>query len=230
MVQVIYTNSKCSDIWPMFLGQQDKYLYWPKVIITDKLIPYYPEEYQILYSESDNYSDVWIEALNKINSEYFIYLQEDFILYDKPNITKLNEYVNILKSSDYSFVRLIKSGEVNQKVTDTLYEISPDNEYIFAMQATIWKTKDYINILKNVHESKWLETERYKDFMKSNKIKGLCHFDNEPKRGGNHHDSNVYPYIATALVKGKWITSEYGDVLTDLINKYHIDINMRGTI
>lgn len=230
MVQIIYTNSKCSDIWPMFLGQEEKFLSGSKFFITDKLVPYHPISKQLIYSESDNYSDVWIKALEDLNTDLFIYLQEDFILYDKVNIEKLNEYANLLKNSDYSFVRLIKSGEVNQKITDTLYEISPDNDYIFAMQATIWKTKDYINILKNVHEAKWLETHRYKDFMKANKIKGLSHFDNEPKRGGNHHDSNVYPYIATALVKGKWITSEYGNILTDLINEYHIDINNRGTI
>jgi hypothetical protein len=214
----------------MFIGEQTKKLSWPIIFITDKLIPYWPEDKQYLYSESDNYSDVWINALEKLNVEQFMYLQEDFILYDRVKEHKLNEYSMFLKNSDYSFVRLIKSGEINQQITDTLYEISSDNDYIFAMQATIWKTKDYINILKNVHESKWLETHRYKDFMKANNIKGLCHFDNEPKRGGNHHDSNVYPYIATALVKGKWITSEYAEELTRLTNQYHIDINNRGTI
>lgn len=230
MVQVVYTNSKCSDLWEMFIEQNRKHIGWPIFFITDKLIPNFSEDSQYLYKEEDNYSDVWISALKKINSEFFIYLQEDFILYDDVKIYKINEYVEKLKNSDYSFVRLIKSGEVNGSVTNTLYEISSDNQYIFAMQTTIWKTSDYIKILENVNEPKWLETEKYKQYISENEIKGLCHYDDEPKRGGNHYDSSVYPYIATALVKGKWIMSEYANELTPLLQNYNIDKNIRGTI
>jgi hypothetical protein len=84
--------------------------------------------------------------------------------------------------------------------------------------------------LENVNEPKWLETEKYRQYMSENKIKGLCHYDNEPKRGGNHYDSNVYPYIATALVKGKWIMSEYSNELTPILNSNNININKRGVI
>lgn len=230
MIQVVYTHSNCYDLWEMFIEQNKKHIGWPIFFITNKLIPNYPEDNQYIYSDTDNYSDVWITVLNKINSEFFIYLQEDFILYDDVKIKKLIEYTDLLKNSEYSFVRLIKSGEVNQKISDTLYEIPPSNEFIFAMQTTIWKTKEYIQILENVHEEKWLETDKYKQYMSENKIKGLCHYDNEPKRGGNHWDSNVYPYIATALVKGKWITSEYGHELDIILKKYNITKEKRGVI
>lgn len=230
MVQVVYTNSNCSDLWEMFIKQNQKHIGWPIFFITNKIIPNFPEDSQYVYNNDDNYSDVWIAALNKINSEFFIYLQEDFVLYADANIKKINEYTQLLKNSEYSFVRLIKSGEVNEKVDSTLYEISSNNQFIFAMQTTIWKTKDYIKILENVHEEKWLETPRYMNFMKENKINGLCHYDNEPKRGGNHWDSNVYPYIATALVKGKWILSEYKNELSSLLDEYNINVNIRGTI
>jgi hypothetical protein len=66
--------------------------------------------------------------------------------------------------------------------------------------------------------------------MSKNNIKGLCHYNNEPKRGENHYDSDVYPYIATALVKGKWIMSEYSFELGSILEKYNIDINKRGAI
>ena len=230
MIQIVYTHSNCSDLWEMFIKQNQKHSNLPLFFITDKLIPNFPEDSQYVYNEEDNYSDVWIAVLNKINTDYFIYLQEDFILYDNVKIHKLNEYIEVLKNSDYSFVRLIKSGEVNGTVTNTLFEISSDNPYIFAMQATIWKTKDYINILQNVHEEKWLETLKYIEYMSKNNIKGLSHYDNELKRGGNHYDSNVYPYIATALVKGKWIISEYSDELTKLLINYNIDQNKRGIL
>jgi hypothetical protein len=214
----------------MFIEQNKKHIGWPIFFITNKLIPNYPEDSQYIYNDTDNYSDVWISVLNKINSEFFIYLQEDFILYNDANINKINDYTNFLKNSDYSFVRLIKSGDINQKITETLYEISSSNQFIFAMQTTIWKTKDYIKILENVHEEKWLETDGYKNYMSQNNIKGLSHYDSEPKRGGNHSDSNVYPYIATALVKGKWILSEYPNELTPILTNYGINQNIRGVI
>jgi hypothetical protein len=230
MIQVVYTHSNCSDLWDMFIKQNRKHIGWPIFFITNQLIPNFPLDSQYIYNEEDNYSDIWISVLKKINTDFFIYLQEDFILYDDVNIKKINEYTEILKNSDYSFVRLIKSGEVNNKITDTLFEISSNNKFVFAMQTTIWKTNDYINILENVHEKKWLETNKYYEYMSKNNIKGLCHYDNELKRGNNHYDSNVYPYIATALVKGKWIMSEYKNELTKLLIDNNINQNKRGII
>jgi hypothetical protein len=61
-------------------------------------------------------------------------------------------------------------------------------------------------------------------------MKGMYHYDNEPKRGSNHFDTNVYPYIATALVKGKWIMSEYDEELSPILDKNNIDKNKRGIV
>ena len=231
MIQVVYTNSKCSDLWNMFIEQNKIHLGWPIFFITDKLIPNFSEKNQYVYKDSDNYSEVWIKVLNMLNVEQFIYLQEDFILYDNVNIIKLNEYSEFLKKSDYSFVRLIKSGQLgNTKLSDTLYEIEPSNPFIFAMQATIWKTKDYIKLMETVKEDKWLETPEYARIMNLINMKGSYHYDNEPKRGGNHFDTNVYPYIATALVKGKWIMSEYDEELSPILDKNNIDKNKRGIV
>ena len=43
-----------------------------------------------------------------------------------------------------------------------------------------------------------------------------------------HYDSEIVPYIASALVKGKWNMSEYSKELIPLIDKYNININERG--
>ena len=59
-------------------------------------------------------------------------------------------------------------------------------------------------------------------------MKGVYHYDNENKRGLNHFDSSVYPYVATALVKGKWNLSEYKKELGDILESKNIDINQRG--
>ena len=60
------------------------------------------------------------------------------------------------------------------------------------------------------------------------KINGLYCYYNEPKRGSNHHDSSVFPYIATAIVKGKWNCLEYRKELEPIFKNYNIDRYLRG--
>lgn len=201
-------------------------------MISDKSVENINLSGQYIYDNNEPYYVVWVNSLNEFKSDYFIYLQEDFLLYDDVKKNKIDEYVNFLKKNpEYSFVRLIKSGLLgNIKVSDTLYEIESSNPFIFAMQATIWRTSDYIKLMESVKEDKWLETINYTNVMNNLGMKGLYHYDNEPKRGGNHYDTNVYPYIATALVKGKWDISEYPNELGSILSENKIDLNIRGTI
>jgi hypothetical protein len=232
MIQVAYTNSNCSDLWDAFQKQTKKHTNIPLYMISDKEVSNINLSGMFVYKNEDSYYKVWIDALSRFNSEYFIYLQEDFFLYSDVNHDKINEYVSFLKNNpEYSFVRLIKSGQLGDvKLSDTLYEIEPSNPFIFAMQATIWRTADYIALMETVKENKWLETIEYQHTMNKIGMKGVYHYDNEPKRGGNHYDTNVYPYIATALVKGKWIMSEYSKELSPILSNNNIDQNIRGVI
>jgi hypothetical protein len=61
-------------------------------------------------------------------------------------------------------------------------------------------------------------------------MKGVYHYDNEPKRRRYHYDNYVYPYIATALVRGKWNLREYNVELGKILTEYKIDINKRGIL
>jgi hypothetical protein len=232
IIQVAYTNSNCSDLWEMFIKQNRKHTKIPLFIISDKEIKNYGYDDMFLYSNDKPYYKVWVDALEKFNSEYFIYLQEDFILYDNVNENKINEYVEFLENNtEYSFIRLIKSGQLNDKLLyPTLYEIESANPNIFSMQATIWKTSDYIKIMNSVRDNKWLENENYRKKMIELNMKGSYYYGNEIKRGMNHYDTNIYPYIATALVRGKWNISEYNIELSDILSSYNIDINKRGIL
>ena len=50
------------------------------------------------------------------------------------------------------------------------------------------------------------------------------------KRGLFHYDSLVWPYIATAINKGKWNTSEYSQELDALSKEYNVNLSERGTV
>jgi len=236
MIQIVYTNSKCSDLWEMFIGENNKYCNIPLYFISDVEIP--EKKYMTyIYTNDQPYYKVWIKAINRflgtyINNVFFIYLQEDFILYDKVNEDRIDEYTNFLKNNqEYSFVRLLKSGRLgDKKITETLYEIESSNGNIFAMQATIWRTEDFIKLYNEVKDNKWFENENYRKTMINLNMKGLYHYDGEEKRGKQHWNSNTYPNISTALIKGKWNLSEYNKELSSLLTKHNIDPNKRGIL
>ena len=52
----------------------------------------------------------------------------------------------------------------------------------------------------------------------------------EKQRGTRHCDSIVFPYIATAINKGKWNMSEYREELDKLFGEYNINPFERGIV
>ena len=54
--------------------------------------------------------------------------------------------------------------------------------------------------------------------------------ENEVKRGVYHCDSIIFPYISTAIVKGKWNESEYKNELNSVFTEFNINKTIRGVI
>ena len=144
--QIAYTNSNCSELWEMFVTENRRHCSMPLYIISDRKPDVFGYDDALIYQNSDPYYKVWSDAAQKFGGDYFIYLQEDFVLYADVNQKKIDEYVEFLrKNPQYSFVRLLKSGNLyNKQLSPTLYEIESTNMNVFAMQATIWRTADYI--------------------------------------------------------------------------------------
>ena len=167
-------------------------------------------------------------------------MQEDFVLYDsveKENVEKLNDFLN---NSDYSFIRLMKSGVEGGLHIDPemgLFEVPSDCNYSYCLQATIWKKEDLIKLYNFYRPGTILDSELYGSHAcRSLNIKGCYVYNDEPKRGSLHYDSSVFPYISTALHGASygncsiWQMKEYSNELQPLFEKYNIDPNVRGTL
>ncbi len=61
-------------------------------------------------------------------------------------------------------------------------------------------------------------------------MNGVFYYNGEPKRGMYHYDSEIFPHVSTALVKGKWNMSEYESELGLLMSKYKVDLSIRGAV
>lgn len=224
-----YTHSNCSDIHPLYLDSSSKYFneinhyLLTNNDINDKRVT------QILYDDTQCYYEQMLLGLSSIQTKYVIYSQEDYILYNYVDLNMINKYVEFLENDDnINFIRLIQSGIYgNEKeYNDDLLIINNDSEYFFSTQITIWR-KEILEKLLSLSKPKYITDEpKNSSYLKSIEGIGLCTKLKGDKIGG-HYNSVIYPYMATAIIKGKWNFTEYGDKLEELLNRYDIDKNKR---
>lgn len=225
---LLYTNSKVQDLHNIFFSQIKRY--FPSlvnvVILSDISIPNYTTS---LYTEDIPYWKQILQGLDLIKTDFVLYCQEDYILYDTVNTQEINNILNILqKNTDVGFVRLIQSGIENSKdYNDSFLELNPNHQYFFSTQATIWK-KETLNKLFQASKVSSIRDEcKNSHVLCDLGYKGLCTKLQGQKVGG-HYNSLIFPYVATALVQGKWNFSEYQFELENILAEYKIDIALRG--
>jgi hypothetical protein len=90
-------------------------------------------------------------------------------------------------------------------------------QYGFAIQPTLAKVKTLKRIYRDVPgDTIWeFEANAQQEVTKWDLV-NLCIYDGAQQRGGQHWDSYTYPYVATAVVKGKWNIKEYSKELKDI--------------
>ena len=238
---VVNTVSHCKDLWEMFFGQID--IHYPNnkiYVFTDDEVGLPVNVTPIRYDPKDNFRTQYLSCIRRVKEDFVIYLNEDYILYDDVNVELMNEYVELMRSDlEISFIKTNKSVNSTQRKyrgRENLMYLSPNREYFFSQNAALWRRKD----LERVHEAgpdlhigdlrTTLQFEvEANQVCRDLKLQGLYMYHGEPKRGKYHYDSNVFPYIATAIIKGKWNLREYFKELSPLLTKYGINPDVRGS-
>tara|TARA_Y100000592_G_scaffold78259_1_gene123011 strand:- start:8481 stop:9179 length:699 start_codon:yes stop_codon:yes gene_type:complete len=226
---IVYSHSDVEDVLYPCVKRLEKYGWKNFCIFYDKKEAI--ENAKVFsYDDSFKYCDRVCSCLERMKEDLVLFTHEDFILYDKPDYEKLESYVKKLKNSDRDFVRLITTGETEGKRDGSLKEMPNDSDYIFAIQPTIWKRKSLLEVYsKGASHSIWSFEVNANKYCANNNITGWYHFDDKNKRGSLHWDSTVFPYIATAVVKGKWNQREYSKEIGDIFQEYSMK-DTRGSI
>ena len=230
-----YTHSNCKDVWIPYFNKLDKHAGKIKSYVMSDLFSNDFERHKFLvYNDDLPYCQEYVRCLEQVEEEYVIYMQEDFILYADVDMELVERYTNYLKEDkSISYVRLLRCGDLTNKPYQTnLCYVSPDgrsNNSInsYSMQPTIWRKSDLIELYNVVKRSRFGECFEYTQGMNKLNLNGVYHYSGESPRGG-HFDSNIFPYIATAIVKGKWNVSEYPSELKRLFREFHINYQQRG--
>jgi hypothetical protein len=222
---IVYTHTDMRDIWPMFFGQLKKYIGDTKVYVAVNEDDTQLSDYiRIIYDDSNQYTQRWKEILEKVEEETFIFLHEDMILFDKVDFQLLEKYIRYVEDGLVESIKLILAGDGFNEwdVDKTLVT----NQYAkFSIQPTITTKKVFEELVNNLPPMNIWEFEGAivsvgRDFM--------VRLGDEKKRGLYHYDSLVFPYIATAINKGKWNLNEYVDELNPMFEEYNINPFERG--
>jgi len=231
VVLIIDTNSNYSDVWNPCFGRLEKYASGIKKYAftdTSKGIP--TDITPVIYDNSESYRNQFLSCIKQIKEKYIIYTSEDYILYDYVQQLKIEEISHILDDTEYSFCKFIKGPEKTNHYKENLYIIDPADSNFFAQQASLWNTRDFQKVFEAAPSE---NTRMQHEPMGSSlcrllNIKGLQHYAGTAKRGLYHYDSTIFPYIATAVVKGRWNMSGYLEEMKAIFTEYKINYAIRG--
>ena len=217
---LLYTHSDYSWVWKYWHQQTDKFLARYEKICFLNSGSFFRDDYLTISYDSDkSYKDRISSCLNNLDdNEIVIFCHEDMFLYDKPNFQTLNEYIDLIRSDKCSAIKLIRAFENLKKseLHDKLL-INSDKQ-LFSIQPTILKIRTLKYIYNTVPgKNIWdFEGNTNRKFLAD--LISLCSFDPnlDKKRGKYHYDSSVYPYICTAVIKGRWNYKEYKKELFEI--------------
>ena len=217
---LLYTHSDYSWVWRYWHQQTDKFLNNFEKICLINSNSSFRQDYSIIrYDEKNIYKDRVLSCLNKLNDEEIVlFCHEDMFLYDKPNFKILNDYIDLIKNDECDLIKLIRAFEnLNKSSLHQNLLINPSNQ-LFSIQPTLHKVKTIKYIYNNVPgKNIWeFEANTSKEYL--NDLISLCSFNEfvDRKRGKFHYDSSVYPYVCTAVIKGKWNFKEYKKELFEI--------------
>lgn len=235
---ILYSHTDYSDVWEAFFGQTEEYLpeSFPRYMFVDMkcdTLRETPDDFGVVYyDDTEPYSSRVVSCIGNIREEFCIFQHEDMMLYDEPDMKKISEYLEVLrKDEELDFVKLLKGGDVEDIPYGEHEDLFLVKEWLLAIQPAIWKTSSLKKVFQSLKGMGIWELEREaQEVCREMGIKGVYCYNGEPKRGKFHWDSSVYPYIATAINKGRWNVAEYGAELEEIFHEYEIDRSKRGLI
>lgn len=218
---LIHTHTEYLDALEICMGQLQKYFPTTKkyILVNEEIDRPEDETVSVLvYDEAHIYTKRIREALKSIPEQMILYTHEDMILYAEPDYSELSRVLGVMESFGLDFVKLIATTGITemQHTPNLRMQLG----YTFAVQPTLWKRESLSRLMSSYDVGIWeLETHCQDFCMKE--MHGYTYFTGKEKlRGQAHYDSFIYPYIATAIVKGKWNNLEYSSELFRLFDEY----------
>lgn len=226
---ILYSHSSLKWIWNAFTGETEKYfpIDCSKYFFCDTQLQNDLNYKNIIYKNADPYAKRLRDCLQEVKEDYVLIHHEDMIFYDDVDAEQFRYYFEILKCNEqFSCLKLVKSGisfSYPQQFTNNIYYLQDDEKYLFVVQPCIWKKCDLIKILNECSDySIYQLEEETNKYIKENNYKFIFAWNalEDKKKGLYHWDNSSYPFINSALFKGKWNDSEYDIEIENIKREY----------
>lgn len=229
LIILVGAVDKYKNAWKPFKHGFDKY--WKdcpfKVkFITNELNA--PEGFETIKVGKDiSWGDTVKIALEHIETEFILWMMEDYWLTNKPNTKKIIELIDKMKQDNLNHIRLLAPSDAdgnvildkecgniyNQELS--LYSFKPTAEYKASLAPSIWRTEIFKNLVKE-GETPWqYETRAGKECKEPEKH--LCCIDTSIINWGWYTNPNPI-YRSSMIRKGMWTESAYAYVKNENID------------
>lgn len=217
MTILVYTHTDVSWVHPYWHKQTDKYLeQYDKIMFTNNGVGVDRPDYQVIeYDDTQTYRERMLSCLSQLDEDLVVvFHHEDMFLYDTPNYNLLNEMESLVNSDKVHLIKLLRNGQTLDQFES--YPYLYYNYDGFSIQPTIAKVRTLKQIFSEIQgDSIWSFEHNSMGGVNKLGYVNLMIYDGQNQRGSNHWDSSIYPYVATAVVKGQW-NGEYTNELQSI--------------
>jgi hypothetical protein len=241
LASLTYSHTSYADALKVGVGQRARHLgsfeqEYLALEQTETDMPSFPISMKrVSYDESESYSARLLQVLRQIPDDVLLFTHEDMPLIRTPSTTALLQGLSLLNASERNAsVRLIRVGRPTllgrlAGILGATFTRTPSwSRWQFSIQPTLWKRRHLIELLVKAGDQSIWDLEVFgQKFFRKLKLRAFQPVTAGNQRGKYHGDSLVYPYVATAIVKGFWNTSEYPELI-ELAASYGIDVKVRG--
>lgn len=177
-------------------------------------------------NEKTTWSECLINALESIDDEIILYMQEDYFIKDMVKNDTVIKYAQLMKSnSEIDCIHLtdqsIKPGKKSETY-EGLYIVYPKQRYFISCQAALWRKDTLLKYLRP-YESAW----EFEEFGSKRGAIIKSNFFVVDKDWVKLDKFEIIPYIFTGIIQGRWY-----EPIVKLFEKHElqIDYTKRGFV
>jgi hypothetical protein len=224
----VFVNSTDSfeDTWEPFFDLLQEY--WPQsgpVVLNTETKTYAYPEVEVTSTRVARqgearvpWGECMLRALDHIPTEMFVYLQDDYFLYDRVDAEKVDEAAAVMQAEGLDCLRLMEcggGGPWEPTAYPWLWSLSRNAKYRIALQAGLW-TKTGMRKYLRRHESPW-QMEVWGS-RRASRTPGRIWCVSRDVYGDDQ--PQIIPYVPTGIVKGGWNR----EVVEELFAQHGIEV------
>ncbi len=205
---VVMSCDSYSDIWPYF--GKCWHCFWPNCpfetfLISEEKEFKHPSIGNIRIGRRVGWSEMLLTVLEKVNTPYIIYLQEDYLLKGPTDMERLTNLLSFFEEHQAGYLRLFPwpKPQAYDNTNSEAIQLGPDEAYRTSLQTAIWDVKTLQKLLIK-EESGWdFETKGNERSKSLEENFYSVTFEGDFLTLNQHQ--HIIDYYATGVLRGKWM-------------------------